>query len=202
MSKDKLKKSIVYKGFKKVLIEKFGIEKSNEIWKEANENLNNLEKEYPDIKGDEKMMVLPAAALYLELKKEIPNEAIEILKLYGRNVGEKIAKVIHSFTSVPGVSKVLWSNMPKLMRKSSSEKKGYTRKIVSETKELVGVDILSCPLYNAAIKIGMPEVAQVICAMDKAYMCGFKYINYTRTTSIAEDASCCDYRLSYDKNKK
>ncbi|MBQ8379951.1 MAG: L-2-amino-thiazoline-4-carboxylic acid hydrolase [Clostridia bacterium] len=202
MSKDKLKKSIVYKGFKKVLIEEFGKEKANEIWKEANKNLSKFENQYADIKGDEKMMILPAAALYVELRKEMPDEALDILKKYGKEIGEKIAKVIHSFTSIPGVSKILWKNMPKLMRKSSSEKKGYTRKIVSETKELVGVDIISCPLHNAAIKIGMPEVAQIVCAMDKAYMSGFKYINYTRTTSVAEGDSCCDYRLSYDKNKK
>ena len=92
--------------------------------------------------------------------------------------------------------------MPKLMRKMSSEKAGYTRRIISETKEFVGVDILSCPLYDAAIKIGMPEVATAVCAMDKAYMTGFKHINYTRTTSVAEGDSCCDYRLSYDKSKK
>lgn len=35
--------------------------------------------------------------------------------------------------------------------------------------------------------------------MDKAYMTGFKHIRYTRTTSVAEDETCCDYRLSYDK---
>ena len=202
MSKDKLKKSIVYKNFKKVLIQKLGNEKANRMCGEANVNLNQFEKQYPDIKGDEKMMILPAASLYIELKKEVPDEALNILKDYGKEMGEKIAKLIHSITSIPGVSKMLWNNMPKLMRKSSSEKKGYTRKIVGETKELVGVDILSCPLHDVAIKIGMPEVAQVVCAMDKAYMSGFKYINYTRTTSVAEGDSCCDYRLSYDKNKK
>lgn len=202
MGKDKLKKSIVYKGFKKVLIEEFGIEKANKIWKEANEKLIKFEKQYPDIKDDEKKMILPVAALYVELKKEVPDKALNILKNYGKETGEKVAKMIHSITSIPGASKILWNNMPKLMRKSSSEEKGYTRKIVSETKELVGVDILSCPLYNAAIKIGMPEVAQVVCAMDKAYMSGFKHINYTRTTSVAEGDSYCDYRLSYDKNKK
>ena len=87
------------------------------------------------------------------------------------------------------------------MRSSSSPEKGYTRRIVSETNELVGVDILSCPLYDAAIKIGIPEAALMVCAMDKAYMTGFKRIRYTRTTSVAEGAECCDYRLSYDKTK-
>ena len=84
----------------------------------------------------------------------------------------------------------------------SSPEMGYTRRIVSETSELVGVDILSCPLHNAAVRIGIPQAALVVCAMDKAYMTGFKYIRYTRTLSVAEGADCCDYRLSYDKYKK
>ncbi len=87
------------------------------------------------------------------------------------------------------------------MRNSSSPEKGYTRRIVSETAELVAVDILSCPLHDAAVKIGIPEAALMVCAMDKAYMTGFKHICYTRTTSVAEGAECCDYRLSYDVQK-
>ena len=42
------------------------------------------------------------------------------------------------------------------------------------------------PLHDAAVKIGMPEAALVVCAMDKAYMTGFRRIEYTRTTSVAE----------------
>lgn len=64
------------------------------------------------------------------------------------------------------------------------------------------MDILSCPLHAAALQIGVPEAAQIVCAMDKAYMTGFKYINYTRSTSVAEGDRCCDYRLSYDRNKR
>lgn len=44
-------------------------------------------------------------------------------------------------------------------------------------------------------------LALVVCAMDKAYMTGFKHIRYTRTTSVAEGHECCDYRLSYDRSK-
>lgn len=201
MSKDKIKKSVVYKGFKKVLIEKYGEKITNEIWDDANNNLCDLEINYPEITGDSKMMILPAAALYKALKKINHEEALSMLKEYGKNTGIKISKVIHRFTSIPGIPKLLWRNMPKLMRKMSSSKLGYTRKIVSETKELVAVDILSCPLYDTAKKIGVEEVAQVVCAMDKEYMKGFKYIDYTRTTSVAEGDKCCDYRLSYNKNK-
>ena len=124
------------------------------------------------------------------------------MRAYGTRIGERIAGIVHVITSIPGVSKLIWKKAPQLMRSSSSPKKGYTRRIVSETADLVGVDILSCPLHDAAVKIGVPEAVLLVCAMDKAYMSGFKYIRYTRSTSVAEGDSCCDYRLSFDKNKQ
>lgn len=199
---DKLRKSIVYRGFLQVLEDQFGKDPAGQIWAEANRNLSQLEHTYPEIKGDSKMMVLPAAALYKALYQYAPEQAFELLREYGTKTGKKISKVIHAFTSIPGVPGLLWRNMHKLMRKMSSPQKGYTRHIVSETNELVAVDILSCPLHDAALKIGFPEAAKVVCAMDKAYMTGFRYIDYTRTTSVAEGDQCCDYRLRYDKQKQ
>lgn len=199
---NKLGKSMVYRGFIQVLEKEFDKEIARRIWTEANQYLSQLEHTYPDIAGDSKMMVLPAAALYKALYQYAPEQSLALLREYGTKTGNKISKMIHAFTSIPGVSGLLWRNMPKLMRKMSSPEKGYTRQIVSETKELVAVDILSCPLHDAALQIGVPEAAQIVCAMDKAYMTGFKYIHYTRSTSVAEGDRCCDYRLSYDKNKR
>ena len=71
-----------------------------------------------------------------------------------------------------------------------------------ETQALVAVDILSCHLHDAAVRIGVPEAARLVCAMDRAYMTGFRHIRYTRTTSVAEGDPCCDYRLSYDEDKE
>lgn len=198
---DTLSRSIIFKGFRKVLISKFGETCAAEIWQDANTNLISLEQWKPELDSDSRMMILPAAALYAALCKHAPEQALSLLTDYGTQMGEKIARIVHSITSIPGLPKLLWKHMPKLMRITSSPEKGYTRRIVSETRELVGVDILSCPLHDAAVKIGVPEAALVVCAMDKAYMTGFKHIHYTRTTSVAEGAECCDYRLSYDETK-
>lgn len=198
---DKLSKSLIFKGFRKVLCAEFGEEKASQIWQEANRNLLELESKNPDITGDNKMMILPAAALYLALRNYAPEQALSLICAYGTEMGKKIAGIIHGITSIPGISKLMWKHAPQLMRNSSSPEKGYTRRIVSETSELVGVDILSCPLHDAAVQIGVPEAALMVCAMDKAYMTGFKHIRYTRTTSVAEGAQCCDYRLSYDRSK-
>lgn len=194
--------NLIFNGFRKVLNDKYGKEATYAIWRKAKENTAGLKAQHPEITGDSRMMILPAAGIYLELKEYAPEEALPMLIAYGTQVGTKLRNIIHGITSIPGVPKLLWKKMPALMRKTSSPEAGYTRRIVSETSELVGVDILSCPLHDAAVKIGLPEIAQVICAMDKVYMTGFKHIRYTRTTSVAEGGECCDYRLSYDENKK
>lgn len=198
---DKLSRSIIFKGFRKTLISQLGEKTADQIWMDANTSLAALQSQYPNLDSDSKMMIIPAAALYSALHKHAPEQAIPLLTAYGTKTGETIARMVHGITSIPGVPKLLWKHMPKLMRTMSGPDKGYTRRIVSETSELVGVDILSCPLHDAAVKIGVPEAALMVCAMDKAYMTGFKHIRYTRTSSVAEGAECCDYRLSYDKNK-
>lgn len=202
MSKDKLSKSLIFKGFHKILVSEVGEATAELIWRNANLRYETLSKNHPNLDSDSRMMILPAAALLGALKKYAPERALPLLTEYGTQMGEKIAKIVHGVTSIPGLPKLLWKAMPKLMRTMSSPKKGYTRRIVSENADLVGVDILSCPLHNAAVKIGMPEAALIVCAMDKAYMTRFRHICYTRTTSVAEGAECCDYRLVYDESKK
>lgn len=199
---DKLRRSIIFRGFYKVLVREFGADRAREIWADANARLIPLENWGPELDLDSRMMILPAAALYGGLRKHAPDRALPLLTAYGTEIGGKIAGAVHAVTSIPGLPRLLWCHMPQLMRSMSSPDKGYTRRIVSESGELVGVDILSCPLHDAAVKLGVPEAALVVCAMDKAYMTGFRHIRYTRTTSVAEGAECCDYRLRYDESKK
>lgn len=198
----KLDRSFVYAKFKSVIIEKYGTSKAEAIWKEANDELSRLLKEHCKVGFDEKTMVLPLYALYTVLKETEPDHALALLKEYGKRTGDRLSSVIGKVTSIPGLSRVLWNNMPALMRKTSSPQKGYERRIVSETKELVGVDILTCPLCEMAKQLGTPEIASVVCLIDKGQMTGFKYIDYTRTRALGDGDEYCDYRLSFNKNRK
>lgn len=198
----KLDRSFVYKKFKKSLIKEIGKEKATVIWKEANVELNCLLKEYRNVSSDAKMMILPLSALYTVLKKYEVENALVILKEYGKKTGNGFSAMINKITAVPGVSQILWRNMPALMRKTSSRQKGYERRIVSETNELVGVDILKCPLYEMAKALGTPEIASVVCLIDKGQMAGFRHIDYTRTKALGDGDEFCDYRLRLNKAKK
>lgn len=88
------------------------------------------------------------------------------------------------------------------MRITSSPKKGYERRIISETTEIVGVDILRCPLCETAKSLGVPEITEVVCLIDKGQMTGFRYIDYTRTNVLGNGDDFCDYRLRFNENKK
>lgn len=200
--RDRLGRSMIYRGFRRDLAARFGEEKAAGLWQEANCRLAEMSAAHPDIRGDAQMMLLPAAALYAAVREDAPEEALPLLTAYGQRTGEKLGRIVHGVTSIPFVPELLWRHMPALMRRMSAPEKGYSRYIVSETAELVGVDILACPIHEAAVMLGMPEAACIVCAMDKAYMTGFRRIRYTRTTSLAEGAGCCDYRLSYDRSKK
>ncbi len=193
---NRLDKSFIFKGFKRVLLAEYGEDEARRIWNEASERLIAIERQQR-FDADTRMMILPAVAIYQTCPDTLP-----LLKTYAETVGRKIGRMVHGLTSIPFVSRILWWRMPSLMRKMSGAEKGYKRQIVSETRELVGVDILVCPLHQAAIQLGAPEVASVVCTMDKAYMTGFKYIEYTRTKALGEGDSVCDYRLRFDKNKK
>lgn len=197
-----LDRSFIFKKCKRLLNEKYGAEKSEAIWFAANKELCLLLREKKNIGADEKMMVLPSCALYTTMKEMGIDEALDSLKEYGVRAGDDISKMIHKITSFPGLSKLLWKNMPKLMRITSSPKKGYEGRIISETRVLVGVDILRCPLCETAKTLEVPEIAEVICLIDKGQMTGFRYIDYTRTKSLGNEDDFCDYRLRFDKSKK
>lgn len=200
--KDRLSHSFVYRSFRTVLLREYGENAARDIWQAANGNLAALEAAYPDDNRDNRMMLYPAAALYTALTAHDPQRALLLLRQYGTQTGKRIGRLIHAVTCLPFVPELLWKRMPALMRSGSSPEKGYSRVIVSETSELVGVDIIACPLYDAALRVGVPEAAAIICAMDKECMTSFRRIRYTRASSLAEGGSCCDYRLSYDKAKK
>lgn len=64
---NKLNRSFIYKKLKNTLVKKYGKEKTNLIWNDAGLELKKTLKEYKTISKDEKMMILPLAAIYNSL---------------------------------------------------------------------------------------------------------------------------------------
>ena len=199
--KNPLDKHLFYAPCKKLIVKKLGIVTGCDIWAKAGKELENLEHTHRGLDEHNGGMVVPAVAIYKALE-ENGQDAEAILCAFGTQMGEKFASIVHKATSIPGVDKVIWKNVDKIMHFMSGPNMGYERRIVSNPPEMYGVDILSCPFHELAKELGCEKAVLCICKMDKAYMQGFHHIRYERTTAVSEGAECCDYRLRFDGKKQ
>lgn len=190
-----LDRDLFYRGLHKVLCGSFGKAYGDQLWKEAGKYYRTLCTDDPSVTKHPGAMVLPAVSVYTVLQRH-GEDASGILNAYGDAMGKKFASLVRVLTSVPGIPSFLWNHIESVMDTMSSEKKGYTRRIVSDPPDLYGVDILSCPYHELAKQTGCEKAVHCICRMDKAYMKGFRHIRYERTKAVSEGADCCDYRLS------
>lgn len=188
----KLDKSFVFKRFRKDLVEKYGAEQADAIWRSAQVELDRLEASEPDADSTSRSFVFPPVALYRALEQHVPDEALTVARAYGTKTGLRLRNIFRRITALPGVPTLMWKNMDKIAKKMSD---GYECENLIVTDHLCSLDVKKCPLYDKAKELGTPEAVQMICCMDKEYMTGFRGIDYTRTMSVAEGDDCCDYRL-------
>ena len=187
----KLNNSFIFKDLKKELINHFGLNKADFIWKNAELELSKLEKEYLDL--NKKEAIFPAVAVYRVIEKEDSDKAaLEFIRYYGDKVGIKVGNILGKVSRIPKVSDLIWNKMDIIGKKMSD---GYKYKELLITKHSLRMDVIECPLYEGAKKLGTSKAAQLFCCMDKIYMNGIRGVQYQRTKSIAEGDDCCDYRL-------
>ena len=201
MQKNPLDKHNLFKPFKKTLAAEFGKTDGERIWEEAGRELERMTEADPSLEERDGSMVVPLVALYKTLEANGKN-AERLLNDFGDQRGEFFAKLVHVLTCPPGIDRLLWKNVDKIMRIMSEPSLGYKRRIVSEPPEMFGVDILSCPYHELAKELGAEKAVLCICHMDKKYMQGFRHVRYERNSAVSEGAECCDYRLRFDKEKK
>ncbi len=196
-----LDKHQFYKPCKKLLIREIGILEACQVWEEAGKELDRIIRASPEVKKHHGAMVLPAVALYRTLSRH-GKDAEKLLNAFGDQMGERFAKIVHGITSIPGMDKLIWKSVDRIMHVMSGPKFGYERRIVSDPPQMFGVDILSCPYHELAKELGEEKAVLCICHMDKKYMQGFRHILYERSTAVSEGAECCDYRLRFDREKR
>ncbi len=190
-----------YRGLRSRLVTALGRTRANTVWENAGKEYQSVLSGNAVLRKHKGAMVLPAVALYRALTAS-GEDAEGLLNAYGDAMGKRFAGIVHSITSIPGISRLIWRHIDSIMDRMSDESLGYQRRIVSRPPEMFGVDILSCPYHELARELGDEKAVLCICHMDKAYMQGFHHIRYERTTAVSEGAECCDYRLRFDPKKK
>ena len=191
-NKSYLEKTI-FKKFKNDLVTKYGVDKANEIWQNANAEYLKLEADEPDADKSCRSYVFPVVSIYRAIEKYAPGEALETTRAFGTKIGLQLKKKFRRITALPGIPTLMWKNMDKIAAKMSD---GYEIKNMLVKKDKCFMDVTGCPLYDKAKALVTPEAVQMICCMDKEYMNGFRGVDYKRTKSVAEGDDCCDYRLT------
>ena len=190
-------KSAYAKEFFNMVKANFDKDEAESICKLANEYSDEYINTHKNAYGSAVKVSYPLAGVYMALQKYVSKEdALEMMKDYAPTIGEKFRKKYWRFTSVPGVSSLIWANFEKIMKIAGSDKAGYKSRLLGKSGNEAGLDILSCPVVNALAEIGMPEVAPVMCAIDQVYSTGYRGIRFKRTKSVAEGDDCCDYRYT------
>jgi len=189
-----------YRGFRKRLAASLGKDAANQVWAGAGKEYGRILAAQPELKRHKGAMTLPAVALYRALTAW-GEDAEGLLNSYGEVMGRRLAQIIHALTSLPGADRLVWRHVGGVMKRASSEKLGYRRKLVSEPPDMYGVDILSCPYHELAKELGDEKAVLCICHMDKAYSQGFRHIRYDRNSAVSEGARACAYRLRFDPGK-
>lgn len=189
-----------YRGFRKRLAALLGKDAADRIWEDAGKEYRHILTSRPELKRHKGAMTLPAVALYRALTAR-GEDAEGLLNGYGEAMGRRFARIIHALTSLPGADRFVWRHVESVMKKMSSEKRGYRSRLVSEPPEMYGVDILSCPYHELARALGDERAVLCICHMDKEYSQGFRHIRYDRNSAVSEGARACEYRLRFDMMK-
>jgi len=195
--KNTVNKNAFAKEFLVMVRGRFSSEAADDICKLANRYSDEYSNAHPDAYGSALKVSYPFAGIYKALQKYVSKEeALQLMMDYAPLIGEKQRKKYWRFTSIPGIPSLLWANFGKIMKVAGGEKAGYESRIYGVNGNQAGMDVLSCPVVNALVEIGMPEVAPVMCAIDQVYSTGYRGIKFSRTKSVAEGDDCCDYRYT------
>ena len=192
-----LDKNMFFAKFKNVILTQFGEEEGSTLWENAGKISADFLAGHPKAVPDAKNVAYPMAGIYLALQEKVPKEeALKLMMDYAPSAGEDVKRKLQKLTGFPGLPKLIWRYREAIMRSSGSEKKGYKSKIIDVGTESVTMYVYACPIHETLKELGMPEVAPVMCAIDKIYTTGIRGVRYHRQKSVAEGDEYCDYYIT------
>ena len=148
-----IKKMFAFKDFYKDLIEKYGINKADEIWSFAEKEYCKMVEAEPNADSSTLQFAFPAVALYRAVEKYSPDDVLTVTRSYGTKAGLKFKRIFQKITSIPGIPTLMWKNMDKIAGKMSD---GYDVCNLEVTQDKCFMDVIRCPLYDKAVELGTP----------------------------------------------
>lgn len=185
------------KQIKAFLIEEFGQDKGNAVFKEQEKMLNTLIQNTKN-KSENQMKtltqtILPRIALYKALSGEdLSEDAVyEYVRKY---MIDKVAAKKHTSTAkmelVPGFYTIYSHIFLKIMRTTDLQES-----VQEHGRDYYDVTITKCLWHTACVENGCADLCRLFCDVDDVTYGGLKKIGFTRTQTLGYGGECCDFHF-------
>ena len=182
---------------KDFLINEFGSNKGNDLFKKQDEILGVIIKNIKNkSKNQEKTLIetiLPRIALYKampncnisqeETKKHMRKYMLEIVAAKKHSSTAKMEKIPFFYT--------LYSKIFIKIMKTSDLWESTT----NYEKNHFGADITKCLWHTACVENGCEELCPLFCDVDDVTYGGLKKMVFSRTKTLGYGGDCCDFRF-------
>ncbi len=185
------------------LMETFGDEKGQIIYKKQQKRLEKLLKETTGkTKKQRKTLrktIMPRIALYQILQEQglSKEDAYNVVKTYMVDV--VCARMSNQFKKVdklPFVYFLLKKNILKNLLKGEN----WEAELIREDKEGFTAHVHQCLWYDATVENGCPELCRAFCECDDINFDAFSKVDFYREGALGMGATKCDF--TFKKHKK
>lgn len=194
-----------FRNMKKDVVRRYGSESAERIWQKAGQNLESLCGQYAHLPKEVKLHtdgnMFRNAAVYMAIKEEHPDDALEIMDHGVQKEGARVAKLLSGILHIPGTKGLMLTVFAKMLDSFFGEAAGFksTKRCIS--KEEVRFDITQCPYCKYLTEIGCPEIIRFSCEVDEYIYGSLPGLEFSRTGTLGTGADRCDFCLKRKAQK-
>lgn len=179
-----------------------GEEKGSIVWNKAAEYVSEFMNRYPEFSKQEYFHVkgiFNASALYLSLKEQTPDNALEIIENGMASYAKEAAKSYQKMVKMPFGRTIFLKGFASGAKKMFGEEAGFKQKFHHATGNSLRFDVLECPYVKYTTELGCPEIAHIFCDNDIYAYAYLKGVTFERTETLGRGGSKCDFYLYKSK---
>ncbi len=171
---------------------------SDALWQKATDRLAAFLEHYASLpeglRFHTENKILPAAAIYLTLKKDIGQEAAyRIIEDATFKTADAAAKKLSVLLRLPGMRSLFVKAWDPLTREMFGEKSGFQNVFYPKKKGEYRMDVVSCPYNRYFTELGCPELTKISCGADDHVYGDLPGLMFERTTTIGRGGERCDF---------
>lgn len=159
---------------------------------------NELCIKYKELPKKEKIhterMIVPRAAIYLQMIKYIPRE--EAIDLINESVRIGVTpdwRHLHLVTKIPFIRPLFFKIFHKMLNTMFNEEAGFEFKEIEYNNKKYRVDVLKCPYVKYCELLGCKEFASTFCLSDDYVYGNMCDIAFERKGTIGRGNDRCEF---------